>query len=164
MSDSIDFNDFGSANLDRQVRAAKKQAHPKKKKQESVEAGIQKAILEYLEYRPDVKADRVNSGKIQTKWGTWIQLAKDGTSDIIGCYNGRFLAIEVKKPKPNKTYPTKEQRDFIQEINDLGGLAFVARSVEDVIEMMSGNTIDSAQAENLITVLNLALVNQDNVQ
>jgi hypothetical protein len=42
---------------------------------------------------------------------------------------GRFLAIEVKRPG-NK--PTPEQQQFIDTINEAGGLAFVARSVEEV--------------------------------
>ena len=52
-------------------------------------------------------------------------------SDIIGCIRktGRFLAIEVKRPG-NKGTP--EQQQFIDIINQAGGLAFVARSVEEV--------------------------------
>ena len=134
------FDNFGSANLDRQVRAAKKQkankGKPKKKKQASIEAGIQDAIMDYLGYRQDVWSFRCNSGSILTKYGGKVILAPKGTSDIIGTWNGRFLAIEVKKPKPNKTYPSKVQREYIEMINDLGGLAFVARSVEDVIEQL----------------------------
>jgi hypothetical protein len=42
---------------------------------------------------------------------------------------GRFLAIEVKRPG-NKASP--EQQQFIDTINEAGGLAFVARSVEEV--------------------------------
>lgn len=53
-----------------------------------------------------------------------------GTSDVLGILaDGRFLAIEVKSKKGRLT---EEQKEFINRINERGGLAFVARSVEDV--------------------------------
>jgi penicillin-binding protein-related factor A (putative recombinase) len=54
----------------------------------------------------------------------------NGVSDILGLYEGKFLAIEVKS-KTGKLSP--EQFSFISEINSRGGLAFMARSVEDVV-------------------------------
>ena len=53
-----------------------------------------------------------------------------GIADIIGIWDGKFLAIEVKKPGNN---PTDEQLKFINAVNAAGGLAFVAYSVDDVI-------------------------------
>ena len=63
--------------------------------------------------------------------GSYIPTHTRGVSDIIGCLpkTGRFLAIEVKRPG-NK--PTAEQQQFIDIINDAGGLAFVAHSIEEV--------------------------------
>tara|TARA_Y100000401_G_scaffold67416_1_gene53959 strand:+ start:2207 stop:2584 length:378 start_codon:yes stop_codon:yes gene_type:complete len=56
--------------------------------------------------------------------------AVKGISDIIGILNdGKFLAIEVKRPG-NK--PTPDQITFIENINKNNGLAFVAYSVDDV--------------------------------
>ena len=52
-----------------------------------------------------------------------------GSSDIIGMYQGRFLAVEVKQPKKK---PTQEQQRFINTVNENGGIAFVACCVEDV--------------------------------
>lgn len=58
------------------------------------------------------------------KWGL------KGTSDILGILkDGRFLAIEVKSAKG---VVSQEQKDFIKNINDNGGKAFVARSIDDV--------------------------------
>jgi penicillin-binding protein-related factor A (putative recombinase) len=55
-----------------------------------------------------------------------------GVSDIIGCWNGRFLAIEVKTPAGRVT---DDQRKFLGRIRNHGGIAFVvARSVDDVID------------------------------
>jgi Holliday junction resolvase len=53
-----------------------------------------------------------------------------GVSDIIGIYRGKFLAIEVKTERGKLT---DAQRAFLDRVNREGGIAFVARSVEDVI-------------------------------
>lgn len=72
-------------------------------------------------YQPDTKRYRA-----MPKW------SMKGVSDIVGIYKGKPLYIEVKKPKP-KTYPSQEQKDFIKKVQDEGGIAFVARSIDDVI-------------------------------
>lgn len=54
-----------------------------------------------------------------------------GVSDLIGAYKGRFLAIEVKT-KGGKL--SLHQERFLERVNRSGGLGFVARSVDDVIE------------------------------
>ena len=56
-----------------------------------------------------------------------------GLPDLIGCFGGRFLAIEVKR-KSGKVSP--EQEVMIDRINRAGGLAFVARDLETVIEQL----------------------------
>ena len=50
-------------------------------------------------------------------------------SDIIGIYKGRFLAIEVKTAKGKLTVA---QVTFQHTVQQEGGIAFVARSVQDV--------------------------------
>lgn len=52
-----------------------------------------------------------------------------GSADLIGIWNGRFVAIEVKQPGK---YPRKKQKRFLEVVRKLGGIAGVARSVEDV--------------------------------
>ena len=73
----------------------------------------------------------------------------NGTSDIIGIYKGKFLAIEIKhegwKPpkietKAYKHY--KQQYDFIDQVNDQGGIGFFATSVDDVIKTLELNVKD----------------------
>lgn len=54
-----------------------------------------------------------------------------GIPDLIGCYKGRFVGIEVKTPE-NKAGATKLQMWFIRQIIKAGGIAFVARSWETV--------------------------------
>lgn len=53
-----------------------------------------------------------------------------GSSDIIGIMpDGRFLAIEVKKPGKK---PTPEQLNFIEVIRRHGGIAGVVHSPEEL--------------------------------
>ena len=56
-----------------------------------------------------------------------------GIADIIGCYKGRFLAIEVKRPGEK---PTPDQQEFLDRYSSAGGICFVARSVDDVIQSL----------------------------
>ena len=95
------------------------------------EADILHAILDYLALR-GITAWRVNSGA--TKIGDrYIRFGKKGMADILGILkpNGRLLAIEVKRPGGRAT---PEQLAFLKQVNDAGGLGFVACSVEKVIE------------------------------
>jgi hypothetical protein len=71
----------------------------------------------------------------------------NGVSDILGIIDGKFLAIEVKKPYISKKtmqfkYRTQEELEklasedqvkFINRIKSVGGIAFYADSI-DVVE------------------------------
>ena len=62
-----------------------------------------------------------------------------GQSDILGILpDGRFLALEVKAPKG---YPTKEQKEFISNINQRNGVASVVKSVDEVKELLRSKGI-----------------------
>ena len=52
-----------------------------------------------------------------------------GTPDILACVKGRFIAIEVKRPKG---VISELQKANIELIKRAGGVAFIAYSVEDV--------------------------------
>ena len=59
-----------------------------------------------------------------------------GSADIIGIAPcGRFLAIEIKTSTGR---PTKEQLRFIEAVNNAGGIAGIARSVEDALKLIGG--------------------------
>ena len=57
------------------------------------------------------------------------QFSQVGVADLLVCYKGRFLAIEIKN-ETGKTSPLQDVN--IQMVKDAGGISFVARSVEDV--------------------------------
>ena len=54
-----------------------------------------------------------------------------GIPDIVGCYKGRFFAIETKAPGKKKNL-SKNQSLRIQEIADAHGVVIVADGVDDV--------------------------------
>jgi len=95
----------------------------------NTESIIQKSILEYLRLRGIYAWKANTTGIYQQKTGRYIPVTK-GIADILGIMpDGRFLAIEVKT---NKGRLTIYQEAFLAEIEQRGGLAIVARSIEDV--------------------------------
>jgi hypothetical protein len=58
---------------------------------------------------------------------------RPGVPDIIACIQGRFVAIELKGARGRVT-PQQEQE--IRRIRAAGGIAGVARSLEDVVTLL----------------------------
>lgn len=68
----------------------------------------------------------------------------EGSADIIGIGEGGwFIAIEVKT---GKAKPTERQRRFVDMVKRMGGIAGVARSVEDVDQIL-GEMYEPAKQE-----------------
>lgn len=105
------------------------------------ETEIQKAILEYLRYNGFfVWRNNVGSGFNTNPDGKqyFTRFGFKGLSDIIGLTkDGRFLAIEVKKPGMK---PTESQQWFLDNVKKNGGVAFVATSIDDVQENLQIGT------------------------
>ncbi|MDE2022521.1 MAG: VRR-NUC domain-containing protein [Patescibacteria group bacterium] len=66
---------------------------------------------------------------ILEEWGVFFFMpvagfyGRRGVSDFICCFNGKFLAVEVKATKRDK--PTKLQEDFLDAVLRNGGIALV---------------------------------------
>ena len=70
-------------------------------------------------------------------WKEWGgPMSTPGVPDIIGCFKGRLIGIEIKS---EKGVVSEYQKEFIENINRAGGLAFVARSLDDVIDGLGLN-------------------------
>lgn len=83
------------------------------------EQTIQKKILDYLKTRGwPVKI---------------ISCNRNGTPDILACVSGRFVAIEVKSER-GRVSPLQAAQ--IRAIREAGGIAGVARSVEDAEKIL----------------------------
>ena len=84
-------------------------------------------------------------GLFETKDGRVIHtgLCK-GSSDLIGwTHDGKFLAIEVKAPGGIKKTNKKrldQQKNFINQVNLIGGVGFFADSVEDAVQQYKERT------------------------
>lgn len=84
-----------------------------------LESKIKIKIMDYLKTIKDGYFFRVQQGKYSVS----------GISDIIGIWQGRLCAIEVKV-KGNTM--TKLQAQFQEKIKNMGGVAICAYDVEDV--------------------------------
>lgn len=90
-----------------------------------VESIIVRDILKYLNSLPGCFAWKEHGGMYGTA----------GIPDIICCYQGKFIAFEVKGPQGK---PTKLQEKTIRDIQAAGGQAYVVRSVSEVQRIMEG--------------------------
>jgi len=98
-----------------------------------LEKDIQHTILQYLKARGIYCWIHNNVG-IKKPNGQYIPTGLLGISDILGIYDdGRFLSIEVKRPGGKCS---EHQNLFIRNINERGGIAFKAESLEDVISKL----------------------------
>lgn len=106
-----------------------------------LELDIEKDILRYLSLRKIFCWKCKTQGTFDPKTNRFRKNKnlKRGVSDILGCLpDGKFLAIEVKRPADphqgieagNTTY---EQKLFISDVNKLGGIAFVAEGIDEVV-------------------------------
>lgn len=83
---------------------------------------------------------RNNSGLFELKDGRRMRTGLGvGSSDLVGVLagSGRILCIEVKRYGGK---PTEEQISFITMINRMGGVAFIAHSVEEAIQEIERRT------------------------
>jgi hypothetical protein len=98
------------------------------------ESQLVTACLEYLLVM-GIPAWRNNSGA--TMIGKrFIRFGMKGSSDILGVLppTGRFLAVECKQPKGRTT---ESQDEFLDAINEAGGLGVVVRSVDELESMIT---------------------------
>lgn len=108
------------------------------------EKQIETQILTWLNFQKETFAFKVNTVGVFDPVKKVYRTNKNpfvmrGTSDIMGVYKGRFMAIEVKTPisyKRYMTHPTPAdtlQKIFIEQVNRNGGVSLVAQSLDQVI-------------------------------
>jgi len=87
------------------------------------EQQIQKKIITMLEETYDAYVVKV------------VSASKSGVPDILCCIEGRFIAIEVKKPE-SKNNVSRLQEYNLCQIEQRGGISMVAWSVDMVREIL----------------------------
>lgn len=88
------------------------------------EQDIQRKIIKYLE----------SIGAYVVKV---VSASKAGVPDILCCYNGKFIGIEVKKPEAKNTV-SELQKYNLAKIEACGGLSLVAWDLQIVKEFFDG--------------------------
>lgn len=76
---------------------------------------------------------------------------RKGAPQILACYEGRFVAIEVKAPRGPG--PTRTQRLELESLDQAGAITMVARSVcevEAVLEDIDRNPPEMLAIERMI--------------
>lgn len=102
------------------------------------ENNLQRACLEFLLLK-GCKAWRNNTGTRVSHYKgkrAFVRYGAVGSGDIFAIVpkSGRFLSIECKVAGK---YPSKAQRKWIEEVNETGGWAIVARTVDDVADALN---------------------------
>lgn len=100
---------------------------------------IQNDIRFHVGRRSDVTLWRNSTGEMRLPQGGSLKFGLCvGSADIVGIVRvplpnpvGVFLAIEVKTATGRAT---KEQINFLDHVNKMGGIAFIARSVDEANE------------------------------
>jgi hypothetical protein len=108
------------------------------RQKEMSEANLLKLVLELVQHHPKVKrAWRRTVGGGRLRSGSWVNFGQEGHSDIQGFMkDGRFMAIECKMPRERAT---NAQDKFLNDVLSSGGVAGIARSVEDAKAILDGS-------------------------
>ncbi|ABW18841.1 VRR-NUC domain-containing protein [Alkaliphilus oremlandii] len=83
------------------------------------EKAIQNKIVQYLKQQPNTWFFKTHGGMYQVA----------GIPDLILCYMGHFVALEIKRPGEK---PTKLQEKVLKDIQEAGGISVVVHSLLDV--------------------------------
>ena len=81
-------------------------------------------------------------GSLREQWpdSFWIKIPGGptlaGIPDIIGCVNGIFVALEVKRPDTSYTVTPRQKANIVLVLG-AGGIAAVVTSVEKAIGVVS---------------------------
>ena len=100
------------------------------------EGDLQRLIIDYLEAKKYLVIKQ-QSGALFNPQKGYIPMRRTGIPDLLFCSpTGQFGAIEVKI-KPNKA--TEDQLYFLSEVEQRGGVAILAYSLEEIIEKIKNN-------------------------
>lgn len=99
----------------------------KQKKENSIQA----ECLEYLRGNPRKGIKGVGGWWLNFHGGDAFM--PRGIPDIIGCYRGRFVALELKRPGET---PTVIQKKILRTLKSAGALTAVIHSVDELKEVI----------------------------
>lgn len=84
-------------------------------------------VMRYLDSIPNVWYLKIYGNAVQS----------GGIPDLLVCYKGRFVALELKDPdEKNKYGETSRQRMHIKRIIKCGGIGATVNSIEQIDEIL----------------------------
>jgi penicillin-binding protein-related factor A (putative recombinase) len=99
---------------------------------EKSEQEIEDEIFQYCEKIPHCLVTKTDT-KGNRKNGRWIKSnpkERKGKQDLILCFRGYYIAVEVKKPGEKQF---KDQIDFEKEVKAAGGEYWLVKSLDEFI-------------------------------
>lgn len=108
----------------------------KKRFKDTTANELTKTIIFDMYHVREGVAYRINNGAVyDVKRKTYRKgVQRKGVPDIIGIINGRFYGIEVKIGRDRQS---ADQKEIEREINDAGGVYFIAKSYDDYLEKIN---------------------------
>lgn len=103
-------------------------------KTEQKENSIQKEILTYLKGDPKKEIKGVGGWWLNVHGGS-VYMPR-GLPDIIGCYNGRFVAFEIKRPGEKPRRIQEYTLRLLEEAGAVTGVVYSVNDVQSVIELI----------------------------
>jgi len=103
-----------------------------KKRKNDDEAEVRRLSCQDL-YRKEKSIQNAVMKYLRSQEGWWVKISDRfvaGIPDIIGCLNGRFFSIELKRPRGER--PTALQMHNMELINKAGGRAVWVKSLQEV--------------------------------
>jgi len=102
----------------------------KEKRESSIQDEIRFALSQIpglVLWRNNVGVARHFDTRTHREYSTRYGLAK-GSADLVGILNGRFIALEIKRPGQR---PSRDQQLWLDLVRTYGGFAAVVTSVDD---------------------------------
>lgn len=119
-------------------------------KEKDVMLAIRKRLEHYQYYKTIIWWSRLNSGKIQTTYGSWIKLCEPGTPDFIIILRNKKLTISVIFPeaKSDTGKLRSEQVEFRNRLKGVSDMYFLeVRDVQELDDLIRDVAFDKSQAE-----------------
>lgn len=99
--------------------------------------------------KPETRLTNKILKELRAKGGWWMKVhgsasQQQGVPDIIGCYRGLFVAMEVKLPASSSTLSVY-QRHTLSRLRQAQASAYVVRSSEAALKILGSidSTLDS---------------------
>ena len=114
------------------------------------EVNVQQAIADYLTVQriPFARTDATESFN---RKGQRVCRVNSSWPDLTGCYAGFCLAIEVKRAVGGRL--SFEQADCLNRLYQAGALVVVARSVDDVVTLLTTKRTSAATIDEIVRTL-----------